>query len=485
MLDFLAQLDIAVTNAATGATVFQGKADQQYGPAGTFLPLGDYRSGETVTLNVALSVPITLDNSYANRVGEIDWQFLVEAFDHSQLTVVKQWSQDSGADHSEDSVTVKLLRDGEIAQTVTLNQANNWTYTFEKRMEGGLIEKDYASHTWTVEETPVPEGYRVEYMTTDDGSTVVIHNIGPGDEPPIEYVDLTVVKAWGTIRDGITKPNYVTVGVYDEDGTRQLTAILSPENNWTHTFGHIPSTWYVKEYNVPYGFTPSYYRSGNVVTVTNSTSLIQTGQLNYVVVGPTGCGTVSPTSEKLKVLTGTAYGSTAAASENFRFIGWFKNEACTDPVDASWVVNDHITPVKTENYGTTDEEVLGYEAATYYAKFEYDLTDLTIVKEGWEAIDENQSFIFEVTGSDIGTMTVVIKGRGQVTIAGLRVNNTYTVKEITKWSWRYTPDAEERSATLVAGEGVNKVTFNNTRAEKKWLNGGAYDKNVFDGTKHN
>lgn len=207
--------------------------------------------------------------------------------------------------------------------------------------------------------------------------------------------------------------------------------------------------------------------------------------INYVVVGPTGCGTVSPTSEKLKVLTGTAYGSTAAASENFRFIGWFKDEACTESVDASWVVNDHIAPVKTKNYGTTDEEVLGYEAATYYAKFEYDLTDLTIVKEGWEAIDENQSFIFEVTGSDIGTMTVVIKGRGQVTIAGLRVNNTYTVKEITKWSWRYAPDAEEKSATLVAGEGVNKVTFNNTRTEKKWLNGGAYDKNVFDGTKHN
>ena len=227
---------------------------------------------------------------------------------------------------------------------------------------------------------------------------------------------------------------------------------------------------------------------GNLVVKRNIITFYYTEKevtINYVVVGPTGCGTVSPTSEKLKVLTGTAYGSTAAASENFRFIGWFKNEACTDPVDASWVVNDHITPVKTENYGTTDEEALGYEAATYYAKFEYDLTDLTIVKEGWEAIDENQSFIFEVTGSDIGTMTVVIKGRGQVTIAGLRVNNTYTVKEITKWSWRYTPDAEEKSATLVAGEGVNKVTFNNTRTEKKWLNGGAYDKNVFDGTKHN
>jgi len=292
MLDFLAQLDIAVTNAATGATVFQGKADQQYGPAGAYLQLGDYKSGETVTLNVALSVPVTLDNTYANRVGEIDWQFLVEAFDHSQLTVVKQWSQDSGADHSEDSVTVNLLRDGEVAQTVTLNQANNWTYTFEKRMADGLIEKDYADHTWTVEETPVPEGYRVEYVTTDDGSTVVIHNIGPGDRPPIEYVDLTVVKVWGTIRDGVTKPNYVTVGVYDEDGTRQLTAILSPENNWTHTFEHIPSTWYVKEYNVPYGFTPSYYRSGNVVTVTNSTSLIQTGQLNWPIPVLAGFGVI-------------------------------------------------------------------------------------------------------------------------------------------------------------------------------------------------
>lgn len=308
MLDFLAQLDIAVTNADTGATLFQGKADQQYGAAGALLPLGEYKSGQTVTLNVALSVPVTLDNAYANRVGEIDWQILVEAFDHSQLTVVKQWSEDSGADHSEDEVTVNLLRDGEIAQTATLSQANNWTYTFEKRMADGLIEKDYADHTWTVEETPVPEGYRAEYLPTDDGSTIVINNIGPGDQPPVEYVDLTVRKVWGAIRDGITKPNYVTVGVYDDEGNRMLTAILSPENNWTHTFEHVPTTWYVKEYNVPYGFTPAYTRSGDVVTVTNSTSLIQTGQLNWPIPVLAGVGVI------LLVL-GAVYGRKKKRSE--------------------------------------------------------------------------------------------------------------------------------------------------------------------------
>lgn len=54
--------------------------------------LGTFRTGETATLKVELSVPIELDNKYANRVGEVDWIFHVEAYNESQLSVRKVWS---------------------------------------------------------------------------------------------------------------------------------------------------------------------------------------------------------------------------------------------------------------------------------------------------------------------------------------------------------------------------------------------------------
>lgn len=62
--------------------------------------------------------------------------------------------------------------------------------------------------------------------------------------------------------------------------------------------------------------------------------------------------------------------------------------------------------------------------------------DLTIVKEGWEAIDENQTFVFNVTGPNGFSMQVVIEGNGSTTIKGLPAG-TYIVTEDTAWTWRY------------------------------------------------
>ena len=119
---------------------------------------------------------------------------------------------------------------------------------------------------------------------------------------------------------------------------------------------------------------------------------------------------------------------------------------------------------------------MGYEAATYYAKFEYDAADLTITKTGWETIDENQSFIFKVVGGGF-EKKVVIKGNGSVTIKGLKIG-TYTITEVSDWSWRYTPDEIVKTITLQPAQ-TNGVTFANTRAKDTWLGGDAYSQNKF------
>ena len=204
----------------------------------------------------------------------------------------------------------------------------------------------------------------------------------------------------------------------------------------------------------------------------------QTVDIKYKVVGPDGCGTLDNYQDvQLKVTTGEVKGSAPTAAEGFKFVGWYKDEDCTQPVDADWVKDSKLTPDKTKNYGTAEKPVMGYEAATYYAKFEYDVADLTITKQGCENIDENQSFLFDVTGPNGYSKRVVINGNGSVTIKGLKIA-TYTVTEVTNWSWRYTADSSSQSIELKPAMS-NTVNFTNTRSNHKWLGGDAYSQNIF------
>ena len=194
--------------------------------------------------------------------------------------------------------------------------------------------------------------------------------------------------------------------------------------------------------------------------------------IKYEIVGPDGCGTLDNYQEsQLKVITGTPKGSEPAATDGFKFVGWYKDKDCTQPVDSSWVANNKLTPGKTAKYGDKD----GYAAATYYAKFEYNITDLTIIKTYNNMLDDNQSAVFTVTGGGT-SIDVVIHGNGRVVIKGLKVGTTYTVTEKT-WTWRYTTaltSPTSGSIQLVAGEGNNTITFTNTLTKNKWLTGGAW-----------
>lgn len=202
----------------------------------------------------------------------------------------------------------------------------------------------------------------------------------------------------------------------------------------------------------------------------------QTVEIKYVVSGPEGCGTLDNYQEsQLKVTTGTVVGSAPTAAEGFKFVGWYKDVECKQAVDAAWIENNKITPQKTADLGNN---VKGYEAATYYAKFEADVANLTITKQGYEEIDGMQSFVFTVTGPEGFSKKIVIQGNGTVVLKGLKIGD-YTVTEDTSWSWRYTPrDGAARTITLQAGK-TNSVTYVNDRTNNKWLDGNAYCKNVF------
>lgn len=192
----------------------------------------------------------------------------------------------------------------------------------------------------------------------------------------------------------------------------------------------------------------------------------ETVNINYVPVGPAGAsfGSVDSASETVMVKSGTAVGSTPAAASGFKFVGWFKDQACTQPVDATWIENNKIIPQKTTE---------AYEAATYYAKFDYAVADLTIKQDGGIA-DENQTFIYVVTGGDLPAsgIKVAVKGNSSVTIKNLKIGS-YTVTEETNWNWRCGTTGGSQSITL-QGAQTNEVRFTNTVSNSKWLSGNAY-----------
>lgn len=194
----------------------------------------------------------------------------------------------------------------------------------------------------------------------------------------------------------------------------------------------------------------------------------KTVDIKYKIVEPTGSGTLNNYQEtQLKVLNGTANGSTPTPNAGYKFVGWFEDEACTQQVKSSWVGADNkLTPLKSVKYGDKD----GYGAATYYAKFELDVFDLTIEKKAANGskIDRNQTFVFRVQGEGVN-MQVVITGEAQQTIKNLPVGD-YTITEDTSWSWKYTPEENNKSVMKeYIQNGAATVTFKNKNNGTNWL----------------
>ncbi len=76
---FLSELRLRVQKDEDGemAYMFDAPADQT-ATLTDWVYLGTLYSGGEIDLNVILDVPVTLDNTYKNLVGYLDWQFMIE-----------------------------------------------------------------------------------------------------------------------------------------------------------------------------------------------------------------------------------------------------------------------------------------------------------------------------------------------------------------------------------------------------------------------
>lgn len=105
---------------------------------------------------------------------------------------------------------------------------------------------------------------------------------------------------------------------------------------------------------------------------------------------------------------------------------------------------------------------------------------ITITKLGYDENLQNggQTFLFEVVDNNNAVVaTVAIGENGNATVVGLPVG-TYTVREVNAWSWRYNAHGDV-TVTLNADSPTGTAEFENVVANRHWLSGDSFMRNLF------
>ena len=143
---------------------------------------------------------------------------------------------------------------------------------------------------------------------------------------------------------------------------------------------------------------------------------------------------------------------------------WTPDAAPALEKDTEYTIKCVVSPSIQKVDGVANWEET--KPATVYVK----TCTLTITKQGSQ--DDNQGFIFKVTGPK--AFTVSVQGNRSVTIAGLPIGS-YTVTE-DGWSWRYSADGE-KTAELTPTAPAGSVTVNNALQNPYLLGGSDYAQN--------
>ena len=227
----------------------------------SFTDLPKYANGQEITYTVT-------ENAVEGYTTEFDGNNIINTHqpETTEITGTKTWNDSDNQDGKRpESITVILLANGaeKDRQTVTADEAGNWTYTFKelpKYANGQEI-------TYTVAEEEV-----TDYTTTYDGNNIT-NSYTPGK------TSATVTKIWNDAenQDG-KRPESITVSLLADGEATGETVTLSAENNWTQTVSDLPEkangkaieyTW--TEETLPEGYElTDTSKNGTVTTLTNT-----------------------------------------------------------------------------------------------------------------------------------------------------------------------------------------------------------------------
>ena len=125
--------------------------------------------------------PMILSLPFEGTAGEWDCQPVIryskiekeELKNEKNLEVVKIWKDAKVKEKRPKEITVELLKNGKVYDTVKLNAKNQWSYQWKNLS---------AKEQWTVVEKEIPDSYQVEY--SKNGNKIYIVNYAKDSEKP-------------------------------------------------------------------------------------------------------------------------------------------------------------------------------------------------------------------------------------------------------------------------------------------------------------
>ena len=356
--------------------------------------------------------------------------------------VYEEYAYVQGVGNIGENVTAKALAIGgyEYDQATTRQKLNGTDYVVTSDGVQGKITLNGLE--MVIYYKRAASGYKVRYVEYGTDISTEENDLKEPETRTGKYGDSFTITPPETIIKKIGNSNEEITYILQGDSTYTSTmGILNKDGNGNPIYPEIIFYYTAKQVQISYE------------------AVCKTVNQNF--------GWVSIANERASTASGLG-GCTAAPDTGFRFVGWYSDKACTKQVSKE----TYYKPAALPNDDTT-----------YYALFEPILSELTIVKAG-DNVSATDTFLFRVKGEKGGTanidLTVSITGKDSVTISNLPIG-TYTVTELTDWSWRYTADnSMPASASVTISEGPDsKVTFTNSANSKAWLGGEAEKSNFF------
>lgn len=255
-------------------------------------------------------------------------------------------------------------------------------------------------------------------------------------------IEFNVTRKEGFLGGNAVPTNGTESGVYDKDGTLvEAFDIPTVDLPIHYRFSTTDQTIYLGE-----KADLTRLSSSDIVPDGNNNAFVN---IRYTVTDPEG----KPVGEM-----------TIPAGETSGEWTWTPDAAPALEKDTEYTIKCVVSPSiqKVDSVANWEET----KPATVYVK----TCTLTITKQGSQ--DDNQGFIFKVTGPK--AFTVSVQGNRSVTIAGLPIGS-YTVTE-DGWSWRYSADGE-KTAELTPTAPAGSVTVNNALQNPYLLGGSDYAQN--------
>ena len=162
---------------ATTITDKNGKAVFSDISDGIYLVIQSQVNSDEYTVT---SVPFYVQVPFVDKDGNVNYQVttypkneVVYPEDMDELSVIKIWKDNNNKDKMRpDYIEVGLYGNGQLKETVVLNNLNNWSYTWND------LSKDVV---WNVEEIMVPDNYRMTSERNQNHITITNEFDSDGD----------------------------------------------------------------------------------------------------------------------------------------------------------------------------------------------------------------------------------------------------------------------------------------------------------------